>query len=932
VDGEHQATAAAPDGRRQWHVPDAHTRPGDEVARLLGVDPEHGLHPDEAAARLGAHGPNALPEARQRPLWQLFLDQFRSVLVGLLGAAAVVAFATGDPAEGVAILAVLLLNALVGFATEWRARQALDALRRQAHATARVRRGGREHPADAADLVPGDVVVLSAGDRVPADVRLLSAASLRAEESALTGESAAVAKHPGPAPADAPLAERHGMLHLGTAVAAGSGVAVVTATGPHTELGHIGRLVAAAEQEATPLERRLDELGRRLVYLVTGIAVAVFVLGWLRGPAALLAGEGSADPGHAQSPLVQLVEVAISLAVAAVPEGLPAVTTLVLALGVLRMARQNALVRRLSAVETLGSTTVICSDKTGTLTQNRMTVQQVRPPSGEAAYTIQRNVGTMQRDVAARRAGEILRLARVCVLCNEAAFDPGAAGDARATGDPTETALLLWAADTAGVDVPALRAAHPQRAAVPFSSETRRMITVHDLPAADGGGRVALLKGAPSAVLALCGTWAGPDGAAVPLTDADRARFVAENEAMAADALRVLALAERPHDDGADPEAGGYTLLGLVGMIDPPRPEAAAAIAEAHAAGIRTVMLTGDQIETARAIARQLGLNNGPDRADVVALHARDLEGADPARLAQLAREADVFARVSPEDKLRIVAALQGSGEVVAVTGDGVNDAPALKKADIGVAMGERGTEVAKEAADVVLSDDNFATIVRAVAGGRTIYANLLKFVHFLFACNLAEVLTIFAAVLLGWPLPLLPLQILWVNLVTDVFPALALAVEPADPDVMRRRPRPSGESLLSPGFLGMVAWQGAVLALVVLACYRWALDAYGPGAHARTIALLSLVGVQGAQLFNSRSRRRSGLRGLAHVPYIWAATGSLVLLQALALYLRPLGRVLGTVPPNPSDWAVTALSFAAPVAAVEVVKLIGRLRAHPAG
>jgi Ca2+-transporting ATPase len=851
----------------------------------------------------------------------MLLEQFLSLIVALLVVAAGISFATGDAVEGFAIVAVLLLNALIGFGTEWSARRALDALKRQAHATARVRRDGRESILDAADLVAGDVIVLSAGDRVPADVRVLEATGLRAEEAALTGESAAVTKGAAPAPTDAPLAERTSMLFQGTTVSAGRGVAIVTATGARTELGHIGRLVAEAEQEQTPLERRLGELGKRLVYVVMGIAVLVFLVGWLRG-----GGE-----------VWETVEVAISLAVAAVPEGLPTVTTLVLALGVLRMAKQNAIVRRLPAVETLGSTTVICTDKTGTLTQNRMTVREFRLSNGAVASWEENGA-----DVPPNGDALLTRAARVCVLCNEASWDGDRPEEERAVGDPTETALLVAAADRLGTDVDTLRRDWPLRDERPFDSDTKRMITVHAAAAPDSDGDtrpLAALKGAPgSGVLDLCGTYVDESGASRPLDDTVRKRILALNEEMADRALRVLALAEKRLEsapaDGAVPDAllaDGYTYLGLVGMIDPPRPEAGEAVRRAHEAGIRTVMLTGDQVNTARAIAAELHLGNAPvgrdgSDAKLVARHARDLAGVNGEALAQMARETDVFARVSPEEKLRIVESLQQAGEVVAVTGDGVNDAPALKRADIGVAMGLRGTEVAKEAADVVLADDNFATIVQAVEGGRTIYANLLKFVHLLFSANLAEVLVIFVASAIGWPLPLTPLQILWVNLVTDVFPAFALAVEPAEADVMRRPPRSPKESLLSREFLGLIAWQAVLLSVVVLAAYGWALRAYGPGAHARTVALLALVGVQLAQMFNCRSRWGSAFAGLFRNGWLWAAAAAVIALQFLAVSLPPLVRVMGTATPRSSaDLLIAVGAVLVPIAVVEAVKAVTR-------
>ncbi len=875
-----------------------HAMEAEAVTKSFEVDPASGLSSAEVATRRARYGSNALQTVHARAAWRILLDQFKSLVVALLAVAAVVAWLTDDKVEAVAILVVLGLNALIGFVTEWQAGRALNALRISSHTTARVRREQRETMVDTAELVPGDIVILNAGDRVPADLRLLEAASLRAEESALTGESAPVEKAVTVVPTEAVLAERHSMLYLGTLIAAGRALAVVTATGSQTEMGKIGHLVASVTDEATPLERRLGELGRYLVLLVLVIAAVVMVTGWLRGESWWV-----------------MIEVGISLAVAAVPEGLPAVTTLILALGVLRMARERAIVRRLSAVETLGSTTVICSDKTGTLTENRMTVREYRLANGNAVKLAGQ----------APANNELLnRAVRATVLCNEASFDPTAKEKERAAGDPTEIALLV-AAHELKVDVAQMRSDYPKLAERPFDADSKRMTTIHRM---SDGTRLALLKGAPAVVFDACADFAESVSQLKPLDAAARARFLATNDQMANHALRVLALAEkRLGKDGSDDEVeaestSAYTLLGLVGMIDPPRAEVAEAIRQAHAAGIRTVMLTGDQLNTASAIARELKLS---DEAEPLALHARELTDASPERLAELAHTVTVFARVSPEDKLHIVEALQKAGEVVAVTGDGVNDAPALKRADIGIAMGERGTEAAKEAADVVLADDNFATIVGAVAGGRAIYANIIKFVNFMFGSNLGEVVMIFTAIAVGWPLPLLPLQILWINLVTDVFPALALAVEPPAEDVMQQRPRSSHESLLSRSFLILIGWQGLMLGVLALAAYSWALNTYGNGPHARTIAMLALVSVQLGHLFNCRSRTRSALAGLFTNGFIWGAAATVIVLQLLAVWWTPLTRVLHTVAPNPLDWGIIGLAVLAPIVIVDITKFITR-------
>lgn len=869
-----------------------------DVARYFGVDPETGLSSLQVVKNRAQYGANSIQSIRPRPAWHLLVDQFASIVIALLAAAALIAWLTSDVIEAIAIVVVLVINALVGFMTEWQAGRALDALRRQTRMITRVRREGVEITADAEDLVAGDVIVLNAGDRVPADARLFECYRLQTEESALTGESTPVDKAIEKVPESTLISERHSMVYLGSTIAAGHAVAVVVNVGLRTELGRIGQLVATSVKERSPLEIRLTQLGHLLVYIVLGVAFVVMVAGWLRGDG-----------------LWTMVEVGISLAVAAVPEALPAVTTLILALGVLRMAKQKAIMRRLSAVETLGSTTVICADKTGTLTENRMTVREY--------YLSDRRKIEVEDSECLSAGDELLeQTLRIGVLCNEAAFRAEGTEETTTLGDPTETALLV-VADAMVLDVSHERAIHPKLTEQPFHASTKRMTTLHRRI---DGEHLAALKGAPAVVLEACSHYAdGPDSVR-PLDYETLTHFTLANEKMANRALRVLALAVKhfPADihglSDADLEAG-YTFLGLVGMIDPPRPGVATAIRSAREAGIRTVMLTGDQLNTGRAIARELGIGVGEPHA----VQARDLVDVGQKRLAELARTTDVFARVSPEDKLRIVEALQQANEVVAVTGDGVNDAPALKRANIGIAMGQRGTEVAKEAADVVLTDDNFETIVRAVEGGRTIYANIIKFVHLMFSKNLAEVLMIFSAIVSGWPLPLLPLQILWMNLVTDVFPALALAVEPPSPDVMKQRPRDPSSSLLSRTLLILIGWQAVMIALLALAAYAWALQNYGPGAHARTVALFAIIGAQLGHMFNCRSRTRSALDGIFRNPFIWVAAFIMILLQLLAIYFAPLALVLGTERPAEFDWMVIGLCVLVPVIVVEISKAVAR-------
>ncbi|HSP16539.1 MAG TPA: HAD-IC family P-type ATPase [Thermoanaerobaculia bacterium] len=837
----------------------------EEVSRLLEVDLAHGVADDDVPRRRARFGANRLPEPQRKSLLVLFAAEFKSIIVALLGTAAIISLATGDRIDAAVILVVLLLNAVIGFITEWQAGRALEALRAQTTVTARIRRGDRVLPVPAEDLVAGDVVLLAAGDRVPADMRLMEASSLTTNESALTGESSTVRKDIDPVEHKAPVADRKSMAFLGTSVAAGRGIGLVTAVGDKTEIGKIGRLVSEVQEDVTPLQRRLDILGRRLVWIVLVVAAIVIVAGVLRG-----------------EKIWMMTEVGITLAVAAVPEALPAVTTFILAFGVLRMARRNAIVRRLSAVETLGSTTVICSDKTGTLTMNRMTVTTLQVADGRSIA-----IGAVPKiDHDLENAVDIM------ALCNDAT------GGHSSTGDPTEVALIDAAARL-GFDVDEIRREFPRVAEFPFDAATKRMITVHR----HNDEYLWLMKGAPGVVLESC-------------PNVDAPAIERANQQLALTGLRVLALAMKSTRSQDEPPLSGYRFAGLVGMHDPPRPGALESIALARGAGIRVVMLTGDQVDTARAIARELHITDGEPRV----MHANDV-----ADLASAVESVDAFARVSPEDKYKIVTALQSQGEIVAVTGDGVNDAPALKKADVGVAMGERGTEVAKEAADIVLADDEFSTIVAAIEGGRTIYSNIGKFVHMMLSHNLAEIITIFIPIAIGWPLPLLPLQVLWLNLVTDVFPAFGLALEPAAHDTMTMPPRRE-DTLLTPALFRTIIWQSSILAIVALVSYRWALEVYGEGAHARTIALFALVGGQIGQTFNCRSLRRSAFNGLSRNPYLWIAVGAVFVLQLASVHVAGLRKILGAVVLARADWIVFAVAIIVPIVVVEVVKAIRRL------
>jgi len=841
---------------------------------------EAGLTTGEARRRLREIGPNRVIERGEVPLWRLALGQFGSLVILLLLAAATIAWTLGQRAESAAILAALVLSAAIGFASEWRARVSLATLRALAVPQAVVRRDGYVTRIAAADLVPGDVVILEAGAAVPADARLLRATALQINESTLTGESAPVwkdaAARSGP---ETPLAERVDMVYLGTTVLSGSAVAAVTATGPATELGRIGRLVAASGSRATPLERQVEALGRRLIVLVVCVCAVVGVAGILHG-----------------EPLGLMLETAVSLAVAAVPEGLPAVVSVALAAGLWRLARRGALVRRLAAVETLGSTTVICADKTGTMTENQMTVTALR--FGDRRITVggggRSTAGSFMdetgRTVAPLADPHLALLLTTAALCNDAALWSAPDG-LHLSGDPTESALLV-AAVKAGLDPAELARGWPRRREIPFDPVTRMMATFHVMP---GTGPVLLAKGAPRVILeraTRAHTAAGP----IALTEQTRARLLEENQAMAREGLRVLAFAWRPVETIEDATVEDLTFLGFAGFVDPVRPEVAGALAACGEAGIRIIMLTGDQQLTAVTVGRRLGL---PPEA--------------------------IRSRVTPEGKLDLVAELQGRGEIVAMTGDGVNDAPALVRADIGVAMGRHGTDVARESADLVLTDDNFATIVEAVKEGRVIYANLRKVIHFLFSCNLSEILTIFVAILLGYPAPLLPLQILWVNLVTDILPATALIRDPADASIMQRPPRDPAEALVTWRFGARILGEGALLAAGVLSIFLWTTWMEGPAAPAGTMAFTALVLIHPFQAMSCRSERLSWWQ-LRPNPWIPLSLLALFLLQWLAIGWGPLAGLLGTRPLTGADWLVLGTGVLWPVALLEAIKAWGRL------
>lgn len=894
-------------------APAWHALPADEALARLGSSPA-GLDDAEAAARLVRWGPNRLRSAPPVPAWRILLAQFRSFVVVLLVAATALSLATGDALDAAAIAMVLLINTAIGFTMELRARRTMESLHGLEVPRATVIRGGARRDVDAAALVPGDVIVVEAGTRVPADARLLAAAELQAVESSLTGESLPVAKRADAVLApDAPLAERANLLYRSTLVASGVGQALVVATGMATEVGRIGVLLGSVREEPAPLERRLDALGRRLAWVALAAAAAVAAVAWLRGEPTALA-----------------LETAVALAIAAVPEGLPVVATVALAVGLRRMARRHALVRRLAAVETLGSATVVCTDKTGTLTAGEMVATRlwvdgrhyhVTGSGYAAAGSILRDDGSA---VTATEGGVLRVAVAVGALVNRADVEE-AAGVTRVRGDPTEAALLVLARK-AGLDRARLLAESPEAGEIPFSSERMWMATFHRSPS---GETTALVKGAPGAVLERCTARLADDGP-VPLHADDRMAALRENEALAAGGLRVLALAYAPSAASMD-EGSLHALVfvGLVGMMDPPAPGVAETIARLRGAGLRTVMITGDQHRTAEAIARELGLLREGDAV----LDGRALDALSDEALAARVERVGVYSRVSPEAKLRIVSALRGRGEVVAMLGDGVNDAAALKRADIGVAMGVRGTDLARESAGIVLRDDRFPTVAAAVEEGRIVYANIRRFVFYLFSCNAAEVLVVLAASLLGWSTALLPLQILWLNVVTDTFPALALAVEPGEADVMRRRPRDPSAALLSAAFLRSVAFHATLITLATLAAM--ALAAPWGETRARTVAFTTLALAQTFHLGNARDREAvvAPKRAFRN-RWALAAVAVVVGLQALAVYAPPLRRVLDVTPLGVREWLLVAACASLPAVVGQALKLAraaaARLRRGP--
>lgn len=853
-----------------------HTRPAEDAVREFKTSTE-GLSEAESEARLTECGFNELKKRKGRGVISIFSDQFKELLVVVLIAATVISFFLGETTDGYIILIIIIINAFMGLAQEYKAEKAIERLKELASPVATVMREKEVKDIPAKEIVPGDVIILESGDFIPADGRLFESSYLNVEEAPLTGESVPSLKVIEVLP-DAPLADRENMVYMGTNVTSGRGKAIVTATGMNTEMGKIAEVIQSMEREKTPLQEKLENFSKYLTGGIAGFCALIFVLGTVRG-----------------EPVFEMFLTAVSLAVAAIPEGLPAIVTIVLALGVQRMIKQNALMRRLKAVETLGSATIICSDKTGTLTRNEMMVSQIYV--NQTMYTVtgwgysEKGSFRARGEKREREGGEgnldesLSLVLEIGALCNDAYV-----GDT-VVGDPTEAALIVSAAK-AGLIKEELEKQFERVKEMPFSSERKRMTTINRR---DGGFRV-FTKGAPDIMLDLC-TQVLEGGIPTPLTEEKKKEILSVYDKMASKALRALAMTYKDIPDIPEQDEiieQDLIFAGIQGMRDDPRPEVEDAIVMCNEAGIQSMMITGDFKATAVAIAEEVGITGK-------ALTGQELDALSDEELAQHIEDIGVVARVSPEHKTRIVEALKEKGHIVAMTGDGVNDAPSLKKADIGIAMGITGTDVAKEAADMVLTDDNFASIVKAVEEGRHIYDNIIKFIYFLLCCNVGEIFVLFFAIILGFPRPLIPIQILWINLITDGFPALALGVDPPEEGIMKRNPRDPKESIFTKGRGKSIVEVGLLMSVLVLTGFHF----FGENAaHARTLAFSILVFVQLAHTFNSRSEKRSIFDvGLFSNKYLAGAVLLSVGLQAAVVYVPVLQPLFETVSLEMGDW-----------------------------
>jgi len=884
--------------------------PVQEVLKRLDASAE-GLSRAEAARRLEKYGPNTLKEGKKISPWEIFFGQFKNFLILLLLAATVISLFLGETLDASVIFAIVVASALLGFYQEFRAEKAMEALKAMSSPTATVIRDGEEIEIPCADVVPGDIVLLTAGDRMPADGRLIEAINCRIDEASLTGESTAVSKDARAVlPDEASIGDRKNMVFAATVMTYGRGRGVVTGTGMETEFGRIAKMLQEVEEEPSPLALKMDYIGKRLGIACLVICAVVMGLGIFRG-----------------NPILEMFIWAVSLAIAAVPEALAAVVTGALAIGVQRAAKRNAIVRRLPAVETLGCTTVICSDKTGTLTKNEMTIRQLYVGSrvievGGVGFEPAGAFTADSQPLDATSDPTLKTMLMVGMLCNDANLLQ-ANGTWRIKGDPTEGAFVVAAAK-AKLDAGDLRKSWPRIGEIPFESERKRMSTVHQPPE---GEPLACVKGAPELILERCTHWER-NGQRETLTEETRRQILDANDRMAKSALRVLGVASRPVPNPSptyapDTLENDLTFLGLAGMIDPPREEVKKAIRDCQASGIRTVMVTGDHKLTAVAIARELGILGGDGTRERKALEGRELDKMSEEQLAAIVEDVAVYARVSPEHKMKIVGAWKSKKHVVAMTGDGVNDAPALKRADIGVAMGITGTDVTREASDMVLMDDNFATIVAAVEEGRIIYDNIKKYLTFLLSCNVAEVMVLGMAGVIGWALPMVALQILWVNLTTDGLPALALGVEPPEPDLMGRPPRDPDEPVFSGSVLVVLSVMSLLIFVGVMPIFYEYWQAEGL-AKAQTMALATMVMYELFYAFNCRSLRYTLPQiGIFTNKWLLPAVLSSVLLLLAVIYIPSWGMAFHTVPLNFGDWDVIFIAAGGSFLLIEIGKWI---------
>jgi len=892
--------------KRHWQ------RDIEEIEGRLGTSLTTGLGGAEAAERLKRFGPNRLQEKKKRSAVGQFLDQFKDFMIWVLIGAALVSGFLGEWVDALAIIAIVILNAILGFIQEYRAEKSLAALKRMSSPNSKVIRDGDYRVVPSDDLVPGDLIELEAGDNVPADSRVIwHTPNFSVQEASLTGESSPVLKTSAALEErDVPLAERANMLYMGTSTASGKSRAIVTGTGMDTELGKIAEMIQDIAHETTPLQKKLEQFGKWIVYLCFILVGLVFLLEWIRG-----------------GRILDVFMTAVSLAVAAIPEGLPAVVTIALALGVQRMVKRNALIRKLPSVETLGCATVICSDKTGTLTRNEMTVRAVYADGrlfevSGIGYEPEGDFSAGDDKVRLEENPGLLRTLRCGVLCNSAQLHRREDGTYGIVGDPTEAALLS-AAGKAGIWKEAEEQSHPMIEELPFDSERKKMSIVRQ----DGASYAVCVKGAPDVLLGDC-TAIEENGRIRPIEAADRERILKANDGLADRALRVLAFAFKETGEIPerwDPETieNNLVFTGLMAMIDPPREEVKAAVAECKRAGIRTVMITGDHKNTAAAIARELGFM----AEDSIVLTGEDLDGWSDEKLGENVRRIPVYARVSPEHKLRIVRAWRKRGDIVAMTGDGVNDAPAVKEADIGVAMGITGTDVTKEVSDMVVTDDNFSSIVAAIEEGRGIYDNIKKFVHYLLSCNAGEIMTMFTASLIGFPIPLLPIQILWVNLVTDGLPALALGVDPVDPGIMDKPPRDPAEPVVTKPRAFLMLAQGSFIALCSLLAFCFILFVEKEGlVRARTGAFIVLSCAQLFHAFNCRNMTRSVFKlGIFKNRNLVLAAGVSFLLQVAVINVPFLRAIFKVEQLSLFDWGLVLAISSFPLWAMEGIKALNR-------